>query len=114
MTPKELAQKLDTDQRTIRKFLRDTVPADDQPGQGGRWELVDDVDEYREAFESWQPKGRVGKPRKTKKEKSLGEAMVDGLLGNNSDEEEFEDFTELSDPELEDLFDDDDFLEVDE
>jgi hypothetical protein len=110
MTPKELAQALDTDQRIVRKFLRDTTPEDQQPGQGGRWNLDEDLDVYKVAFENWQPKGRVGKPKK----KDQRTADEQGVESSTANDEDFEDFTELDDPELDDLFEDEDFEDVDE
>ena len=37
LSAKELAIELGCDARTARKFLRDIVPPEEQPGQGGRW-----------------------------------------------------------------------------
>jgi hypothetical protein len=39
ITPKEFAQKVDSDGRTVRKFLRSITPKEDQPGKGSRWEI---------------------------------------------------------------------------
>ena len=38
-TPKEFAQKVNSDARTVRKFLRDITPKDEQPGKGSRWAI---------------------------------------------------------------------------
>lgn len=39
ITPKEFAQKVDSDGRTVRKFLRSITPKDEQPGKGSRWAI---------------------------------------------------------------------------
>lgn len=41
MTPKELAVELDTDPKTVRKFLRSLTA--DRAGKGGRW-VIDAAD----------------------------------------------------------------------
>lgn len=38
-TVKEIAQEFETDPRTLRKFLRDTLPKDEQPGKGSRYAI---------------------------------------------------------------------------
>jgi hypothetical protein len=37
LSASELAAELDTDSRTVRKFLRSVTPKDAQPGKGSRW-----------------------------------------------------------------------------
>jgi hypothetical protein len=37
MTPADLATELESDARTIRKFLRSVTAKEDQPGKGSRW-----------------------------------------------------------------------------
>lgn len=39
ITASELATELDTDSRTVRKFLRAVTPKDAQPGKGSRWSI---------------------------------------------------------------------------
>lgn len=39
LTPADLATELDTDSRTVRKFLRSITPKDAQPGKGSRWSI---------------------------------------------------------------------------
>jgi hypothetical protein len=39
ITVKDLAQELETNTRTTRKFLRSITPKDEQPGKGGRWQI---------------------------------------------------------------------------
>ena len=41
LTPKELASRLNTDPKTIRKFLRSL--ASERPGKGGRWAIPTDM-----------------------------------------------------------------------
>jgi len=60
MTTKEAAEKLGTNPRTLRKFLRAaTVEAggtigEDTPGKGGRWSLeVKDFRSLQKRFDGW-------------------------------------------------------------
>jgi hypothetical protein len=39
LNPTELADRLGTDARTARKFLRSITPKDAQPGKGSRWAI---------------------------------------------------------------------------
>jgi hypothetical protein len=50
ITVKDLAETLDTDARTTRKFLRSVTPKD-APGKGGRWEIErKSVASYKKQF----------------------------------------------------------------
>lgn len=56
MTPKEVAQALDTDPKTLRKFLRSRSSgiAADAPGKGGRWAIeAKKVRSLRTKFAKW-------------------------------------------------------------
>lgn len=56
ITPKELAQKLDTDPRTVRKFLRKNARdnGSETPGKGSRWEIDSKtVPALRKGFKIW-------------------------------------------------------------
>lgn len=56
-TPSKLAQELNTDQRTLRKFLRNTTPKSEHPGSGHRWVLPGgkrDVNRLKKQFEQWR------------------------------------------------------------
>ena len=39
LTASDLATELDTDSKTVRKFLRSVTPKDEQPGKGSRWSI---------------------------------------------------------------------------
>lgn len=57
MTPKQAADAIGTDPRTLRKYLRDSIPREDHPGKGGRWELKGskrDLAALRKGFLAWQ------------------------------------------------------------
>lgn len=57
MTPTEFAQTVESDGRTVRKFLRSITPRDEQPGKGSRWELKGDarsVGSLTKQFRKWQ------------------------------------------------------------
>lgn len=54
MSAKEVALEFKTDARTLRKFLRDHLPKDEQPGQGGRYSFTKkDLSKLRKAFDAW-------------------------------------------------------------
>jgi hypothetical protein len=53
MTPKEIAVEFGTDARTLRKFLRSTLP-DAAPGKGSRWSIeARQVRSLRTKFDKW-------------------------------------------------------------
>src|SRR5687767_4183350 len=92
LSAKEAARELGTDARTFRKFMRSTLPKEDQPGQGNRYQIdPEEMTQLRKQFKKWtngkaptEPKPEKGKSKKTK---------------------EVEDFTELDEPSDEDLDD---------
>ena len=56
ITPKELAVQLDTDARTVRKFLRSDAKANgtETPGKGSRWEIeARSVRSLQKRFNAW-------------------------------------------------------------
>lgn len=54
ITPKELAVELNTDGRTVRKFLRSITPKEDQPGKGSRWAIEKrQVKSLSKKFSAW-------------------------------------------------------------
>lgn len=63
LTVKEVADQLDTDPRTLRKFLRKEVRdaggkvGEDTPGKGGRYALeAKQVTQLRKRFAAWEVK----------------------------------------------------------
>mgnify|MGYP001050587931 CR=1 FL=1 len=59
MTPTEFAVTVDSDGRTVRKFLRSITPKEDQPGKGSRWVLKGDkksVTRLTKQFADWTAK----------------------------------------------------------
>lgn len=56
ITPKELAEKLGSDARTVRKFLRSDAKANgtETPGKGSRWEIeAKSVRSLSKRFQTW-------------------------------------------------------------
>lgn len=54
---KEVAQECGTDARTLRKFLREFLPAEEQPGQGGRYSFTKgEVTKIKKGFGDWGKK----------------------------------------------------------
>lgn len=56
MTPAEFAVEVDSDGRTVRKFLRATTPKEQHPGKGARWTLpgtAREVTKLKKQFGEW-------------------------------------------------------------
>ena len=54
LTSQELATELETDGRTVRKFLRSVTPKDAQPGKGSRWSIEKrQLRTLRKQFADW-------------------------------------------------------------
>lgn len=56
MTPTEFAATVESDGRTVRKFLRSITPKDAQPGKGSRWSLPAtkrEVTKLQKQFREW-------------------------------------------------------------
>jgi hypothetical protein len=74
ITPKDLADKLSTDSKTVRRFLR-RQHGDDAPGQGGRWSIpAADVKKLAKEFEAWQ---KSEAERKAARDAEKGKAETD-------------------------------------
>lgn len=59
ITPKELAERFGTDQKLIRKFLREVTPEGARPGRGSRWAIPGNKREMTrltKQFEEWSVK----------------------------------------------------------
>lgn len=57
VTPTELAQTLESDPKTVRKFLRSITEKEQQPGRGHRWEISAgkrDINRLRKQFDNWR------------------------------------------------------------
>lgn len=88
-TAKQLARRLNTDPKTLRKFLRSKESPIEAVGQGGRYEFDEDAAKLiAKGFKSW---GGV-KPTKLKStEEEIGEALSDDL-------EELEEIEDMEEP----------------
>lgn len=110
LSAKEVARELGTDARTLRKFLREVTPKDDQPGQGGRWTFTKgEVTKIKKKFDKWGDGGKIkaekpetlvaeAKPAKGKKGKK---AQIEEPTDVTDDEDI--DFTDLDDPDEEEI-----------
>lgn len=59
LTTAQAAAELETDGRTLRKFLRSVTPKDEQPGKGSRWEIPGTkthMNKMRKQFNEWSAK----------------------------------------------------------
>lgn len=92
LTPKELAKELDTDARTVRKFLRSKASglSADAPGKGGRWAIeAKKVRGLRSKFAKW-----------LEAEIAARQAAKDAA---NLEVEDATDDTEITDDEVEEI-----------
>jgi hypothetical protein len=56
MTPTEFATTVNSDGRTVRKFLRSITPKENQPGKGSRWAIEGnkrDITKLTKQFNEW-------------------------------------------------------------
>lgn len=70
MTPAEFASEVNSDGRTVRKFLRSITPKDEQPGKGSRWELPAtkrDLAKLTKGFRDWSAKQAEEKAARAQK-----------------------------------------------
>lgn len=77
LSAKEAARELGIDARTFRKFMREILAPEDQPGQGNRYHIDSkDIKKLKKKFEKWQ------RPRATRN--GVGEPIV---IPDDPDEE---------------------------
>jgi hypothetical protein len=111
-TAKDLASECGTDGRTIRKFLRGHLPAEEQPGQGGRYAFTKgEVTKIKKAFLSSSKTTDESTTTKPKSKKAKKDKVPDLTFMPDDDEDEVEDIDEeafLTDDEPVDFEDADD------
>lgn len=100
---KEAAIECGTDARTLRKFLREFLPQEEQPGQGGRYSFTKgEITKFKKAFSTWSAKGKAATadaPPAKKGKKAKAEAPpVEELT-----EDELIDLADLDDPDDDEL-----------
>lgn len=106
LSAKEMAIALGTDARTLRKFLRDTTPIEEQPGQGGRWEFTrGDVGRLTKRFANWST-SKNGKGKKSEKVEEVTD--IEEELEEVGDDDELDSIEEPDDDELEELEEEED------
>src|SRR4051794_35809584 len=80
LSVKEVAGICGTDARTLRKFLREYLLKEEQPGQGGRYSFTKgEANTLRKAFDKWAKEGVAKKqaaaePETTKAKGKKGKA----------------------------------------
>ena len=82
MTPAEFAEKVDSDGRTVRKFLRSITPKDEQPGKGSRWSLPankQSVTKLSKQFREWSAKQAEERAARAAAEAEKANSEVDEL-----------------------------------
>lgn len=114
LTAKQVATRIGTDAKTLRKFFRSPASTIEPCGQGGRYEFAkEDMAQIKAEFEKWNStKGtRTAKadgPKKprTRAEAAPANAIIEADEELDLDDEEPDD-DELDDLELDDELDDD-------
>ena len=103
LTAKMAAKLLNTDGRTLRKFLRKKYGL---VGQGARWAIdPSDIDDLRTEFETWKSNSTrgEGKTKEKAKEKAKAAPKPDPVVELDADElEEIEDIDEIEDLDFDD------------
>ena len=103
-TPKQVAARIGTDAKTLRKFLRSEASTVEAVGQGGRYEFdADAMATIETEFTAWKNNKPVRAPRGTKKATSSRQAPVNAEVIEEDDEVLELDDEEPSDEELEEL-----------
>lgn len=111
LTAKELASECGTDGRTIRKFLRGYLPAEDQPGQGGRYAFTKgEVTKIKKAFLASSKTTDESTDAKPAKKKGKKDKVPDLTFEPSDEELQTEDD---EDPDLTEFMLDEDIDEVD-
>ena len=86
ITPAEFAAQVDSDGRTVRKFLRSITPKDEQPGKGSRWQLPGtkrEVTKLTKQFHEWEAAQQAARA-----EKAAAEAETEVVEDEDLDAED--------------------------
>ena len=95
ITPAELAQKLNTDPKTARKFLRSPEGLDRKVGKGHRWAIeASDVRGLKARFGKWEAARREEIARRATER---AEAARNAAEGDEVTEDEVEDLETTED-----------------
>lgn len=94
LSAKEVATKLETDARTLRKFLRSDAKSkggkvgEDTPGKGGRYSFTAaEVKSLRKKFSAWEKANAARKAEKETDEDEVEVSEVEGEVEEVTDEE---------------------------
>lgn len=115
-TAKQVATRIGTDAKTLRKFFRSSASTVEPVGQGGRYEFdAEDMPQIKQEFETWQAGQKRGRPAKkdgtTAKKKSRVE-VADEL--EEEEELDLDEELEPTEDELDDLELEDEDLELED
>jgi hypothetical protein len=92
-TPKEIAVKLGTDPKTLRKFLRSDASgvADQAPGKGSRWSIeANAVRGMKSRFTKWDATRREEIARRAAERAEVARNAADAPEGDGDEVEELE------------------------
>lgn len=79
MTPTEFAATVNSDGKTVRKFLRAITPKEDQPGKGSRWALPAgkrEVAKLTKQFNEWSAKQAEERAARAQEKAEAAQAEV--------------------------------------
>jgi hypothetical protein len=81
LTVADLSDKLSTDPRTARKFLRSITPRDEQPGKGARWGIeARRVASLRKQFTKWSTEQEAKRNAREAKKAEAIDAPIDEAI----------------------------------
>lgn len=110
LTAKQVATRIGTDAKTLRKFFRSPASTVEPVGQGGRYEFAkEDLEKIKAEFEKWNS-GKTKRGENLKRGKPAAPKRSETIIEEDDDEE-----LELEDPDDDELDDDEELdLELDD
>jgi hypothetical protein len=116
-TAKQVATRIGTDAKTLRKFFRSDDSTIEPVGQGGRYEFdKDDMPAIKAEFEAWQVKSATRRTKKVDAEKTPAKGRTTRKVKVVEEEEieEVDEELEFDEDEEEELTDEDLDLELED
>lgn len=80
MTPAEFATEVESDGKTVRKFLRSITPKEDQPGKGSRWSIAADarsLKSLKKQFGEWSQAQLEERAKRAQEKAEAGKTEAD-------------------------------------
>lgn len=104
LTPAALAEKFNTDPKTVRSFLRSITPRDEQPGKGSRWAIeATKVRTLRAQFTKWEAAQEVARAERAAKRAEAAREAAEAVDADDDGVELDDTADELEEPTMADL-----------